>query len=465
MLGSLIMLLVFIAFWLKSTYEKEYASLQKESNFAFFDAIHDVQDGVFREFLSKKERKVLIDSTRQLLKRAPNELMDSLVQDVQIMEWSDTTTTRNSTITINISTDTDEPDDFKEASVMSAILAMTSDSSMNLDGRPLPNKFKLRQLVENELDQPSDELKYQIIVLDDADSTKAVFSTARYADLTTGEELGLEVSGYQTTILKRMVPNFIFALLLFGCFCLAFWMLHQNLQNQRRLTALKNDFISNITHELKTPITTVGVAIEALRSFGALRDPIKTEEYLNISKQELNRLSILVDKVLKMSLFEQKEPELKLEIVDVQELINNVLTSMKLQVEQLGAKINFDAQGSDFDLNADRIHLTSVIYNLIENALKYSPEKAQIDLFLSADVDHLHLQVADKGMGIPAAYQSRIFDKFFRVPTGDQHNIKGHGLGLSYVASVVDKHNGTIDLESMLGQGTTFTLTFPIRHG
>ncbi|MEO0468268.1 MAG: HAMP domain-containing sensor histidine kinase [Bacteroidota bacterium] len=246
---------------------------------------------------------------------------------------------------------------------------------------------------------------------------------------------------------------------------MAFFLSYRSLQKQKRLNQLKNDFISNVTHELKTPITTVGVAIEALRNFNALQDPAKTEEYLAISKQELNRLSILVDRVLKMSLFDQQEPELKIESLDLQQLSEGILRSMKLQFEKYGAVVETTFEGEDFDLEGDRGHLTSVLYNLIDNALKYGGDTPQIQLFIQEKEGQIEIQVMDRGIGIPNAYQDRIFEKFFRVPSGDRHNIKGHGLGLSYVSSVIAQHQGTIDFDSTEGKGTTFTIQLPRKHG
>ncbi len=218
-----------------------------------------------------------------------------------------------------------------------------------------------------------------------------------------------------------------------------------------------------MTHELKTPITTVGVAIEAMKSFDALKNPEQTKEYLDISKNELNRLSFLVDKVLKMAAFEQKEPILTLETFDMAELAQQVIDSMKLQFEKFNATVDFDKNGDDFNINADKTHITSVIYNLMDNALKYGGEKPVIRLELQSPFyDYVRVSVSDKGKGIPPQYLDKIFDKFFRIPTGDVHNTKGHGLGLSYVASVIKQHGGKINVESEEGQGSRFSVFLPL---
>ena len=153
--------------------------------------------------------------------------------------------------------------------------------------------------------------------------------------------------------------------------------------------------------------------------------------------------------------------QLNQEELDAAQLVEQVLQSMKIQFEKFRANVQFTTQGSNFLLTADRVHLTNVIYNLLDNALKYSESTPEIALQLSETPTQLTLIVSDQGIGIPAEYQTRVFDKFFRVPTGDTHNVKGYGLGLNYVASVVQQHHGIITVESEAGKGSTFTITLP----
>jgi two-component system phosphate regulon sensor histidine kinase PhoR len=226
------------------------------------------------------------------------------------------------------------------------------------------------------------------------------------------------------------------------------------------LADIKNEFISNITHELKTPIATVSVAIEALRTFNASIDPQRTKEYLDISSNELQRLSLLVDKVLKLSMFEKKEVELRYELLNMKDLVEEVTSSMRLQFEKKGAMVSVTTEG-DTTLEGDRLHLVSVIFNLLDNALKYSSDKAEITIAVKEVGNKVQLVMADSGIGIPAEYHNKIFEKFFRVPTGNLHNAKGYGLGLSYVSHVINKHQGTIRVESVEGDGSKFFITLP----
>lgn len=292
------------------------------------------------------------------------------------------------------------------------------------------------------------------------DSSEIILSTSAIpSTMPFGSTYAAIFSDYQGYLIKKILPQSLFSFFLLAITGLAFGAIYRNLQQQRRLTELKNDFISNVTHELKTPIATVSVAIEALQNFGVAQNPRLTEEYLEISKNELNRLTLLVDKVLKMSTFEQQGLNFNLESVNVAELVQQVLSSLKLQFEKYKGEVSFDKVGEGFVISADKIHLTNVIYNLLDNALKYSENQPEIKIELQDNDSEIKLSISDKGIGIPPEYQDKIFEKFFRVPTGNMHNVKGYGLGLNYVASVIKQHGGKIEVKSELNKGSMFTLT------
>lgn len=262
-------------------------------------------------------------------------------------------------------------------------------------------------------------------------------------------------------ILKKISMQLVLSALLIALTTISFVFIYRNLVAQRRLTSIKNEFIGNITHELKTPIATVSVAIEAMKNFNALQSPERTKEYLGIAGQELNRLSLLVDKVLRLSMFEKQQVELKYEWFNVKELVQEVMDSMQLQFQKFGATVKLESEGNDFTMMADRMHITSVVYNLLDNALKYSKDNPEIEVYITGKEQEMVLLFKDNGIGIPASYKDKIFDKFFRVPNGDKHNVKGYGLGLSYVAHIIEEHKGTIAVESEEGKGTTFIIKLP----
>jgi signal transduction histidine kinase len=285
----------------------------------------------------------------------------------------------------------------------------------------------------------------------------------RKVDSYKNEKIAVAAYNYPSLILSKMKSEIGFALFVWALVALSFWLIYHSFLQQKRLIALKNDFINNMTHELKTPITTVGVAIEAITNFGALNNPEQTKEYLDISKNELNRLSLMVDKVLKMAVFENAEAKLSIETIDIGDITQEVINSMRLQCDKYNATIQLNRIGEDFTVNADKVHITSVIYNLIDNALKYGGEKPDITIDIQPFYnDFMRLSISDKGVGIPPQYQEKIFEKFFRVPTGDVHTVKGHGLGLNYVKNVIEQHGGKLHIDSAEGKGSTFSVFLPL---
>ncbi len=262
-------------------------------------------------------------------------------------------------------------------------------------------------------------------------------------------------------VLRKIAPQITFAALLTLITSAAFIIMYKNLRAQQRLMIAKNDFISNVTHELKTPIATVSVALEALKNFKGIDNPKLTAEYLDIAQHELNRLTVLTDKVLTASLIDEGGMTMEFEDVDLEKIISDVIFSMGPIFDKNAGTVRFTKTGSDFLLRGNKVHLTNVVYNLVDNAIKYSPEKLDVEVSLKDHGDQISFSVKDSGIGIEKEYHSKIFDKFFRMSTGDVHNVKGHGLGLSYVSSVVAKHKGTITLDSTAGEGSIFTVIIP----
>ncbi|MCB0647138.1 MAG: HAMP domain-containing histidine kinase [Saprospiraceae bacterium] len=262
-------------------------------------------------------------------------------------------------------------------------------------------------------------------------------------------------------VLKQIKTNILIAVLLFTIVGLSFILLYRNLNNQRKLTQLKNNFISNMTHELKTPLSTVSVALEAISNFDVLEDRAKTKDYLAISQSEITRLSLLVDKVLSFQKMESGLEKMKKDEIVIQELIEKVIGSMRLQLEKKGATLETQFPEESVRIAGDQVHLTNVLYNLIDNALKYSNAHPHIKISLQSVSDKIVLKIADNGIGIPQEFISGIFDRFFRVPDGERHNTKGYGLGLFYVKQVLELHGGQISVDSKEKEGSCFTITIP----
>lgn len=262
-------------------------------------------------------------------------------------------------------------------------------------------------------------------------------------------------------IIQQLTFPFIFSLALLSITIVSFTFLYKNLAAQSRIAAMKNEFVSNMTHELKTPIATVNVAIEAMRNFNVLQTPEKAKEYLDITAGEMQRLSMLVDKVLKYSMFENKKIDLNIEDIDLKQLCTEVIKSMRLQLEKSNLQLTVNEDGNkNYFIKGDRLHLQSLLYNLIDNAIKYNHPKGKITISFKKENNKIIVSIADTGIGISEEYKNRIFDKFFRVPQGNVHNVKGYGLGLSYVYAVMQQHKAQINVDSKPNNGSIFTLQF-----
>lgn len=471
MTSSIILLVVLQVFWLRSAYRAAESDLRKETNQLFRTTIFAMHDSliansvetVVRTDSSHSFERIIVTTDSMRARRRGDE-GDSLVRLFN---------TGEKTAKIEIFSRNQRP---------------TPDSIAGII-RPLFNKLKRGQLRSFVLRLGPDSLRVDsirsryLIALDDAgiDAPFEVYSfqgprRARVqlpTDDMPGELISeivpvgpssryaVSFTNVDRYLLRKITPEILFSVFLTLLTIAAFATMYRNIRSQQRLMKMKNDFISNITHELKTPMATVSVALEALKNFNALEDPKKTNEYISIALNELSRLTLMTDKILKTAVYEDKGVDLKPHLFDIDVLIQEVLTSMKLVFEKRKTVLSYTKEGTSFLLNGSQSHLSNVLYNLLDNALKYSAGEPVIHVMLASTADQVTIRVKDQGMGIPSAYQKRIFEKFFRVPSGDVHNTKGYGLGLSYVASVVHSHGGSITVISAEEQGSEFTLQLP----
>jgi two-component system phosphate regulon sensor histidine kinase PhoR len=226
---------------------------------------------------------------------------------------------------------------------------------------------------------------------------------------------------------------------------------------QKRLSEMKTDFINNMTHEFKTPISTISVSSEALSRNSTLDKPEKIKTYAKIIQDESERLKLQVDQILKIAMLESSKKKLKMSSFDFNDMIREVAEKMKIRFEKVSCIVDLKLEATKAVVIGDRDHLMNVMFNLVDNALKYSKGTPHIRIH-SFNRDHrLYVQIEDKGIGIPQEAQKHIFEKFYRVPTGNVHNVKGFGLGLNYVKEIIQSHGGKITLKSNPGEGTTFT--------
>jgi len=230
---------------------------------------------------------------------------------------------------------------------------------------------------------------------------------------------------------------------------------------QKKISDIKTDFINNMTHEFKTPIATISLAADTIINPKVIGNEDKINQFVQIIKDENKRMNLQVERILQMALLERKELDLKLERLDIHQMIHKVISNIDVQIRQLNGKIRTDLNAIDSDVFVDEIHFTNVINNLLDNALKYTEKEPEILVSTSQLENGINLSVEDKGMGMSKEAQSKIFEKFYRVSKGNIHNVKGFGLGLSYVKAIVEAHGGRISVKSELNKGSRFDIFIP----
>ena len=266
---------------------------------------------------------------------------------------------------------------------------------------------------------------------------------------------------YVMSSLHYIIPAFILTFILLVVFVYTIFLTFR----QKKLTEMKNDFINNMTHEFKTPISTISLAAQMLNDGSVRKSPKMLEHISTVINDETKRLRFQVEKVLQMSMFERQRATLKLQDVDANQAIANIVHTFKIKVEKYGGRIESNLEAEHSTVNVDEMHFTNVIFNLLDNAVKYRREDTPLELKVSTrDISgsRLRITIADNGIGIRREDLKKIFEKFYRVSTGNLHDVKGFGLGLAYVHKMVRELRGDISVESEPGQGTKFIIILPL---
>ncbi|TGX81725.1 HAMP domain-containing histidine kinase [Palleniella muris] len=268
------------------------------------------------------------------------------------------------------------------------------------------------------------------------------------------------MGSYIFSSVRFMIPALAFSCILLVTFIFTIFIVFR----QKKLTEIKNDFINNMTHELKTPISSISLAAQMLGDEAVTKSPQMMAHLGMVVQDESKRLRFLVEKVLQMSMFDRQKAIFKPKELDLNEMVENAAQSFQLRVEHTGGKIYTEIEAIDSALLVDEIHFTNAIFNLMDNAVKYSKPDQPLYIYLRTwnDANHLYLSIRDTGLGMKKEVLRKIWDKFYRAHTGNRHDVKGFGLGLAYVKKIVELHNGKISVESVLGEGTTFVIQLPI---
>ncbi|MEM1339176.1 MAG: HAMP domain-containing sensor histidine kinase [Bacteroidota bacterium] len=261
-----------------------------------------------------------------------------------------------------------------------------------------------------------------------------------------------------SSIMTMAVLSLLFTLVIVVAYSSAIYQLIQ----QKQISEIKSDFINNMTHEFKTPIATINLAVEAIRNPKSMGDQEKVQRYLGMIRDENKRMHAQVENVLRISKLEKNQLDISKDRVDVHDIITDAVAHIALIVQDRGGYVNMHLEAEQSEVLANDMHFTNVVVNMLDNAVKYSPESPKIDVHTEVVKNHVVIKIQDQGAGMSKAVQKRIFEKFYREHTGNIHNVKGHGLGLAYVKKIIDDHQGEVYVESEKGKGSTFYLKLPL---
>lgn len=280
------------------------------------------------------------------------------------------------------------------------------------------------------------------------------------------EEVLIIIVPHARSLIWRSMNWFIIGAVLFTLIILAaFFLTVRALLKQKKLSEIKSDFINNMTHEFKTPLATISLAVDALKNEKVINDKEKMSYFTGIIKEENKRMNKQVETILQAALLDKQEVQLNLARLHAHDLVRSALNNINLQVEEKKGTLEVNLEAAKDLVTADEVHFTNLISNLLDNAVKYSKDNLHIRISTQNSGNQVKIKIEDNGIGMNKETVSRIFEKFYRAHTGNLHNVKGFGLGLSYAKTIVDAHHGTIKAESVPGKGSTFLLSFPLAKG
>ncbi len=475
MLISQMMLIGFILYWLSGQFRSEKERLRRDLNATYKASTEIVMDSLL---LKNYIKPALGDSALALYNLSEPRAAIMMTDSVVFSTGGDTVMTHglgsNSIVRIDLTAGNDSGSlSQKELNTLEREMLLRSvklviqhvdDSSavhlrsmqhvgMELDSAIFISEFEAR--LEDE------GLGMTPVWVSSGKMEEKTFSDNRFIIVGGWNSLlpSVEVGNYRSYLFGKILPQTLFALILILLTASAFFLAYTSMRKQAVLNEMRNSFISNISHELKTPVSTVKVALEAMRNFDIKNDRALSLEYMEMASKEIKRLELLITKVLDNSIIEQESSVIRPQRLDLEELIALSLESMRPRLDQRGADVKFSFEESVMVL-ADPIYMQGVLTNLLDNSLKYGNGNPEVKIELTVDNGNAVIRFSDNGPGIPDQYLKRVFDKFFRVPTDDIHNVKGYGLGLSFVYLIIRMHNGTIDVKNNKS-GCTFTIRIP----
>ena len=457
-LGSLVILFLFNMYYLKGL----YGDIKKDTEKIVISCIDDAD---YEEIKRRIDLPAFPEEPRTIFHQFSSS-GDSTINDVDTT--ADFMRNKDDTLTKTRS------EDFSEgmAALVQVLQEVRSFVHWSIDTVIPINSYAFDSLLTLQFEQRGVLAKVYYSEIIDVNTNEVISSSDKGLSFSQAEIFQFEydrengyaykvyLSSLTGTVLYQMSGILLSTLLIVIVLSYAFYFLIKTVMQQRTLEEMKTDFVNNITHELKTPIAAAYSATDTLLNFKQGENKEKRDEYLRMSLEQLSHLSGLVEQILSMSMERRKHLAMNKEDIEIKPLIYHVIEQHKLKaVKEVEYKVNVVPE--NLSVFADRIHFHNILSNLVDNAIKYSPDKADIEINVFKEAESVVITVKDKGMGISVDNLKHIFEQFYRVPHGNIHNVKGHGLGLYYVKSMVEKHNGTITANSSLKQGSTFTIKMP----
>ncbi len=454
---ALIGLMVIQSYWIKNTITVKEAVFVRDVNAAMSNVVQ------------KLER---IEAANQL--RTRNDLFR------QRQEWLESLDSASRAMAENSQSTGDWVLDrmMRKSLLAQDILRGMINSTRNLPVEKRINPVVLDSLINEELKAKAINTEYEFGVFSPMRNLMPIQKTGKYpkellqnsfsiplfpSDMFTNPDYLMIYFPHEKKFLISQLRGTLFiSIFLVLVIIFSFYYTVMTVFRQKKLSEMKNDFINNMTHEFKTPISTISLACEALKDKDIVKSGAVYDSYINMIDEENSRLGSMAERILQSARLEKDKIALNKEKVDIHEIILEAMKNIQLQVEKKGGRIVTKLNAGKHILHADRVHLTNVIFNLLDNANKYTPQNPEIIILTENSYSGIIISIKDNGIGISKSNQKKVFEKLYRVPTGNIHNVKGFGLGLSYVKAIVEAHGGKITLESELNKGTKFIITLPV---
>lgn len=459
MITSQLLLTLFVLQWLRSQYNEEKSRLKDDLTSLYLDAQDEMVDTVlFRSYVSP------------VLRQKDDSLSRSERNVTGIVRWEGGN--RHLTVRLNHPSDSGDilPDTIRirkanDDMLIRSVKMIISHSGDTLSDKPVTRNFGIMPdtsafKIHFHKRLESAGLNFNLIWKTDSSKNIHLTKTLYVAPFNPFSLPPVSVENYNRYLTGKIFPQVLFGILLVCLTALAFMLSYRSLLDHSILNNLRNEFVSNMTHELKTPVASICLALESLSKYNLKEDPRMMDEYMQLAQSETKRLEDLINRVLDHTVLEQDARKLSFNPTDLNNLIGDVASIMQVRIQDKGT-ILFNRAAGDLIVNCDPLVLKGVIMNLLDNSIKYCDKTPLINISAEEHDGFARITVDDNGPGIPNVYHDKIFEKFFRIPSGNVHNVKGYGLGLSFASLVMKQHNGSISVKN-LENGCSFILNIPL---